>query len=227
MAGLPVDERGYPVPWFVHWVNGKPDFRIMGEGKRTRAIRDRLCWVCGEKLGQYLAFLIGPMCAINRVSQEPPSHRDCAIFSAMACPFLSHPQAKRREAGLPEDIQQNGIAVLHNPGVALLWMTRTYSLFRTPIPENPNGYLVKVGDPLEVAWYCEGKAATRSQVLEAIGKGIPLLLDAVVIDGIKGALALRQQLIEVRSILPTENENAMDSPDVIELAIEELAVVEP
>ena len=27
--GLPIDDRGYPVPWFVHWVDGKPDFRLV------------------------------------------------------------------------------------------------------------------------------------------------------------------------------------------------------
>jgi len=32
---LPIDpDRGYPVPWFVAWVNGKPDFRVIGVGKR-------------------------------------------------------------------------------------------------------------------------------------------------------------------------------------------------
>jgi hypothetical protein len=24
---LPVDHRGYPVPWFVAWIDGKPEFR--------------------------------------------------------------------------------------------------------------------------------------------------------------------------------------------------------
>jgi hypothetical protein len=27
MRGLPLDERGYPVPWFVAWIDGKPEFR--------------------------------------------------------------------------------------------------------------------------------------------------------------------------------------------------------
>jgi hypothetical protein len=29
LQGLPIDERGYPVPWFVAWENGKPEFRAM------------------------------------------------------------------------------------------------------------------------------------------------------------------------------------------------------
>jgi hypothetical protein len=33
MKVLKLDERGFPVPWFVHWEDGKPDFRIISPGK--------------------------------------------------------------------------------------------------------------------------------------------------------------------------------------------------
>jgi len=57
---LPVDERGYPVPWFVAWRDGKPEFRAMDGEKWVRAVAQRLCWVCGEQLGNWLTFVIGP-----------------------------------------------------------------------------------------------------------------------------------------------------------------------
>src|SRR5215831_18617572 len=107
MKALPVD-RGYPVPWFVEWIDGVPDFRIMDGRKLVRAVRERLCWVCGQPLGSFLAFTVGPMCAVNRISSEPPSHRDCAVFSAKACPFLTRPTMRRREAGRPEEAEQPG-----------------------------------------------------------------------------------------------------------------------
>src|ERR1041385_2432550 len=84
---LPV-ERGYPVPWFVAFVDGHYDFRVIGPGKIARAVQENRCWICGDTLGSYLCFPIGPMCAINRVTSEPPSHRECAEWSARACPFL-------------------------------------------------------------------------------------------------------------------------------------------
>src|SRR5262245_17055942 len=96
---LPVDEsRGFPTPWFVVWVDpdgqrcepgeGKPEFRLADAAKYSKAIRESLCWVCGDKLGRRVYFVIGPMCTINRRSSDPPCHRDCAVFSAQACPFL-------------------------------------------------------------------------------------------------------------------------------------------
>ena len=63
---LPISETGYPVPWFVAWLDGKADFRVIGPDKLAQAVKRSLCWTCGQPLGQYNAFLIGPMCAITR-----------------------------------------------------------------------------------------------------------------------------------------------------------------
>lgn len=171
---LPVDHRGYPVPWFVAWIDGKPDFRVVDPAKLKGAIENRLCWVCGGKLGTYLAFTIGPMCAINRVSAEPPSHRECAIFSAMACPFLTKPAVDRRVEGLPEDVRENPNHIRRNPGVALVWITKWYELMR-----NSDGSpLIHVGDPYETIWFALGKLANRQQVLDSMQSGLPLLSEA-------------------------------------------------
>src|SRR5690242_16765548 len=93
--------RGYPVPWFVADVDGVPDFRIVDARKFKPALEQRLCWLCGKPLGAYLAFPIGPMCAVNRVNSEPPSHRECAQWALQACPFLTQKEAGYRSAGLP------------------------------------------------------------------------------------------------------------------------------
>lgn len=106
MADLPVDDRGYPVPWFVAWHDGKPEFRAMDPAKFARAIKEKRCWVCGERLGVNLCFVAGPMCGINRTSSEPPSHLMCARWSAQNCPFLSNPRMVRREdVGEPDSVE--------------------------------------------------------------------------------------------------------------------------
>ena len=130
MRSLPVF-RGYPVPWFVEWIEQpdktrEPDFRITDGRKMARAHREKRCWVCGELLGIRLAFVIGPMCAINRISGEPPAHRDCAEFSAQACPFLSTPKERRREDRLPPGVVFSETGLKRNPGVAMVWITREY-----------------------------------------------------------------------------------------------------
>ena len=173
MQGLPLDARGYPVPWFVAWLDGKPEFRAMDREKFVRAIKEKLCWVCGGKLGVYKVFVAGPMCGINRTSSEPPSHQECGRWSAENCPFLSNPRMVRREDEVSEEMRENvdGFAIRRNPGVALLWITREYEVFSP----NKGQYLIQMGEPESVEWWCEGRTATRLEVLRSIDSGLPNL----------------------------------------------------
>lgn len=175
MRNLPKDERGFPVPWFVDWIEGKPEFRAMDGRKLVRAIREGLCWVCGEKIGKTKAFVAGPMCGINRTSSEPPSHLACAIWSAKNCPFLSNPQMIRRE----DDVINNqvnreraaGCAITRNPGVTMIWVTRSYEIFN----DGRNKPLITMGEPDRVLWFSHSREATREEVQESIDTGLPAL----------------------------------------------------
>lgn len=168
IASLRVDPRGYPIPWFVEEGD---DFRIASAAKRVIAVREKLCWVCGQRLGVHLAFVAGPMCGINRTSSEPPAHLDCAQWSVKACPFLLLPHAKRRDAGLDDVVSPGGIAITRNPGVIMLWITKDYVCFK----DGMGGWLIRMGEPSEVLWSCEGRPATRAEVLESITSGLPNL----------------------------------------------------
>ena len=174
MQSVPVDERGYPVPWFVDWVDGRPEFRSMDPAKFKAAIQKKLCWVCGERLGVNVCFVAGPMCGINRTSAEPPSHLDCARWSARNCPFLSNPRMVRREDDLVDNQKMRessaGFAITRNPGVVMLWITRQFEVIRVD-----NGYLLQMGEPESVEWWAESKPATRSQVEASIESGLPNL----------------------------------------------------
>lgn len=179
MQKLPLDERGYPVPYFVAWLDGKPDFRVADREKRAICFKHNRCWLCGEPLGVYRAFVIGPMCAVNRVFSEPPSHAECAEFAVQACPFLTLPQAKRRNAHLPaQACAAPGIAIARNPGVTLIWITKTYHLFRAP-----GGVLCRLGDPERVLWYAEGRPALRAEIMGSIESGLPALEQMARDDG--------------------------------------------
>ncbi len=174
MKTLPVDERGYVVPWFVDWVDGKPEFRAMDRGKFVRAVRDKLCWVCGEKMGRWMTFVAGPMCGINRTSSEPPAHLECARWSARNCPFLNNPDAIRRvdeQVGMTNP-NTAGFALTRNPGVTMLWTTKDYSLF----DDGHGKPLLHMGQAESVEWYACGKPATREQVEESINSGLPALV---------------------------------------------------
>ena len=182
---LPIDARGFPIPWFVLWVDGAPDFRVIRPGGVTEAIRRRVCWVCGEPLGRHLAFVIGPMCSVNRVSSEPPLHRECAEFSVRACPFLVRPRMRRNTVDLPVlkdidfDIDPN--AIDHNPGAAAIWMTRSFQPFRGKGASNT---LLRIGPADEILWFKAGRPATRSEVEAAFDKGLPFLRTMAQRDGL-------------------------------------------
>ena len=173
MHRLPLDHRGYPIPWFV-WrdEHGKEDFRIMDTDKRARAMKHDLCWLCGQPLGRYKTFVAGPMCVVTRTSAEPPSHYECAKFAVLACPFLLLPRAQRRDANLPEGCRVDGVMNPRNPGVsALLTSMHRWTMFK----DGMGGWLIEMPEKYTVEWYAQGRTATRDEILEAIDSGMPTL----------------------------------------------------
>lgn len=198
MRRLPISPKGFPVPWFVAFIDGAPDFRVIAPGKIGTAHRRKCCWLCGQPLGQYLAFTIGPMGAVNRISAEPPSHHACAQYAAAACPFLTKPNMRRNEADMPEEAQEApGTMIKRNPGVVALWITRKYQLMRAG-----DGVLFKVGDPERVEWYAEGRPATRAEVEASIASGYPLLEREAAQEGTEAMAALSACLGRAQALLP-------------------------
>lgn len=194
LTKLPV-RRGYPVPWFVAKVNGEYDFRVPEPGKREQAVREHRCWICGDIMGVHMAFVIGPMCAINRISSDPAMHRECAEWSMLNCPFLTRPGMTRREAGLPEDAFQQAGFIARNPGVTLLWMTKHYKTFRSA----PGEWLIKVGMPREWVAYRERRVATQEELIECIKSGLHNLInESPTTDALK---ALKNHVTEAEVLL--------------------------
>lgn len=200
MEKLPKDERGYPIPWFVATLaDGSRDFRIVHPDQPLKAFSRRLCWVCGQPLGRYGAFVIGPMCGINRVSSEPPSHPLCAAFSAKACPFLTQPRRIRDKQGLPEELTAPGIMIERNPGVTLVWWSARWDVFR----DGAGGFLFNIGDPARATWWCKGRYATRQEVLDSIESGLPALQKLADAEGPAAQAALRRQRTRLELLLPS------------------------
>lgn len=208
MRSLPLDSRGFPVPWFVQWFGddgqptafgkGKPDFRCVDARKVGIAVVERRCWICGGKLGRWLAFAVGPMCVVTRTTSEPPSHRACAEFAAMACPFLTQPKMRRNEVERhPDRIEAPGMHLEHNPGATAIYMATSFTPFRAD-----GGYLYRMGDPASVEWYASGRRATRAEIVDALGKGLPFLRGIARQDGDEAELD--KMLAEAMKLLPEE-----------------------
>jgi hypothetical protein len=188
MKGLPRDSVGRPVPFFVEWIDGKPDFRVMNPKNMIRAIQDELCWVCGTKLLRRHGsispigyFVAGPMCLVNRVSAEPPNHEDCAAWSARACPFLNNPDKLRRDGNFPSGkAEPPGVMITRNPGVTAIIESTVYTIFRPPIG---GGVLWRMNRVTNVEWMAEGRAATGPEVLWSMETGMGALLEMADRDG--------------------------------------------
>ena len=142
IAKLPKDERGYPVPWFVHVAHRRrqgglataagapaelrprrPDFRYADFAFRAIAFKTACAGCAASGSGRHEVYAIGPMCVINRVTMEPASHRECAEFSARACPFLTRPKEKRNVKGLAGGVRSPGMMITRNPGCVALYET--------------------------------------------------------------------------------------------------------
>lgn len=162
LAARPVQD-GYIVPYFVAWIDGVADFRVVDTHKFESCRKFQFCWLCGKPLGAHRVFVIGPMCVINRTTSEPPSHRACAEYAAQVCPHIVHPKAKRRSHGLPEQHHEpGGVMVKDNPGMVVLWESQTYRYYNAP----NGGVLVDIGSPSAAPeWWIGGRRAGRTEVL--------------------------------------------------------------
>jgi hypothetical protein len=197
IAALPRD-KGRPVPWFVQWFDGTPDFRVVDGSKFRDALRFGWCWVCGERVGRFATFTVGPMCVVNRTSAEPPAHRECAEYSARACPFLSIPNMVRRERHVPDGVTEPaGIMIKRNPGVTVVWTTLKYTLQRTP-----SGPLFDIGEPVEVEWFAQGRQATRAEIMASIESGLPAL--QVLADTDEERQDLDRRIAVTLSLIPVD-----------------------
>lgn len=184
MRGLKID-RGYPVPFFVSWLDendkevdpgeGRAEFRVMSQRRWVQAIKQNRCWICGHELGRYKTFSIGPMCLVNRINSEPPSHTACAEYAMAACPFLSRPHMVRRENAMPEGtIEPAGKAIMRNPGVMCLYVTRDPYALKG---DGAGGVLIDLPPPTEVRFYAEGREATVEEIERSVETGLPALLE--------------------------------------------------
>jgi hypothetical protein len=202
MQTLPLNDKGYPVPYFVEWIDGKPDFRVIDRAKFARALKGA-CWLCGEPVGKYKTFVLGTMCTVTRTSSEPPCHLDCATFAAMACPFMILPRSKRRMANLPADkVEPAGFHIDRNPGAMALWTTTSFKPFNAREAGGRPGILIEVGEPISVEWYALGAVCGREPVLDSIESGFHHLWDMAKAESRDAMVELENQYARMQQWLP-------------------------
>lgn len=200
----PVSSKGFLVPYFVAWVNGDWDFRVIYPEIRIDAMRRGVCWLCGKPLGTKKVFVAGPMCVVTKTSAEPPCHQSCAEYAVQACPFLVNPAMRRNDKDLPtESGNAPGVMIARNPGVTALLITTEWE----PFSDGQGDVLIRMGDPVHVKWYRQRRAATQKEVLDSIESGLPILVEQCKTekterDQRSAMMALGNQLAEALRFLP-------------------------
>jgi hypothetical protein len=196
---LPISEKGFPIPWFAATMpDGTRDFRVVDPVQMAHAVRHKKCWVCGEQMGKHMSFVIGPMCGVNRTISDPPSHLECATFSALNCPFLSRPLAKRNTEGLDGMREAGGFGLKRNPGVVGVWTTQSYKPFRAHA--GASGILFEIGPPDGLSWYANGRVATDEEVYTSVATGLPHLIELAKDEGNEAVRYLKQKLLEFEKL---------------------------
>lgn len=123
LSHLPVDSRGYPVPYFIIVKDGVPNFKFVDNDKRKDAFDRKICGICGKKLDKKeFWFVGGPLMLKNRVATDIHMHGKCAKASLSLCPYLHHQKADRVSTGDEPGVIKTPHIVPDKPSIVYLVM---------------------------------------------------------------------------------------------------------
>lgn len=130
VRNLPRDRRGYPIPYIAvqNTAEGDPDFRTIDEEHWNDCVIDRLCEVCGTKLGYWIVFIGGEHSCTNRRFMDPAMHRECAEYARRVCPYLATPQYAYSRKAPPEGYIPLPFISAERPLRMFMYVTRTYDV---------------------------------------------------------------------------------------------------
>jgi hypothetical protein len=130
LAHLPV-VAGMPVPFFVTWFDGVPDFRVPDTEKVAECLKFRLCGICGRKLGEHMYFIGGPLSKANKLFNDPPMHKACAEFSSRVCPYLTGKRQGYSRRAVPDKARVTKLMAHGRPAELFILKARTKETLRS------------------------------------------------------------------------------------------------
>jgi len=134
---------GYPVPFTQAWINGKPDFRAVDPAMTIQCAQDKLCAICGRRLGEKSCFIGGPLSKTNRLFTDPPMHKQCAEFAAHTCPFVSGKKLDYSDRPVnPKMVKVQEMVSTQRPATMYLLTART---MKTTLVRRTGGVIIQAG----------------------------------------------------------------------------------
>lgn len=132
--------RGKIVPYVAEWKGDIPDFKALHAGRLVECIMGQKCAICGDRLGNFCAFIGGPACKISRVFSDPGMHEACARLATVSCPFVGKGKeySKSTQAKGNRELVPGAFAnTTERPSVMYLFLS-------------PGYYALRIGDSLHV-----------------------------------------------------------------------------
>lgn len=117
MRGLPLDDRGYPIPVIVlRDRSGRPHFTVNAQEVVEEMIFQDRCSICGGGHDRRRWFVGGPMSAFhpNGSYMDPPLHAECMRYAMRVCPWLGIVRFRSRIDGgtmSTEEIERTRVVI--------------------------------------------------------------------------------------------------------------------
>jgi hypothetical protein len=182
VAARPRDERGYPVPAITPWKDGKPAFAQQNAFRTLICLAERRCTVCGtmmlpgrvyrvmaDGLRNIALALDTGMPYINTApANEGPGHLTCMLYSAVVCPYLSSPAARRQIATtigkehIPRGDQRGTEAAVVG-----------FDSYRWQVGAGTGGIQIFFGQPTEMLSYADGNDLAAELTAEVASEQKP------------------------------------------------------
>ncbi|GLH30150.1 hypothetical protein WSS15_28000 [Acetobacter pasteurianus] len=157
---------GLPIPKFATWEGDKPNLTVMNRDFFGTALRNKLCWICGQKMGRFASFVGGPKSTASKCFVEPPMHRDCAEFAMQVCPYLVTGNNERKNKLTPLEEKQHRSAGTDpdNPIIFGMSISNDWHFI-----SGENCFFLK--NVAEVIWWKHGKLASSKEAEKAVLEG--------------------------------------------------------
>jgi len=130
MRDLGRDERRkVPIPVMNLRPDGTPDFMVVNNDTVIQCGMARLCGICGTSLDYWIAFVGGPISAMNGAYTDPPFHVECAEAAMKFCPHLARKVHRRTDdEKMPDGSWKSEGAVEEKPAQWIIGLTRDYKM---------------------------------------------------------------------------------------------------
>lgn len=174
MKRLPVDHRGYPVPFIVFRdKEDKPHFRINDTTKVLQCVKEDRCSICGNTLGSNKWIVGGPLSAFHPhgAFNDIPVHRECCEYALQVCPYMAFSQYKG--IGITDNmitVAKDNQVLLLDPAQDLdrlpLFVMCKISDFEFVVKNHQGNYVIPKKPYLEVHYWNDGVELPEKEAIE-------------------------------------------------------------